>query len=77
MTDEDLVLLEPFRYLRSQPGKEIRSHLIEAFQHWINVPPDLLDPIKSCVEMLHNASLLYVARVYIRQLPILIAVLKF
>ncbi|KAI3631059.1 hypothetical protein MIR68_010549 [Amoeboaphelidium protococcarum] len=51
-------LLEPFLYLCSHPGKEIRSQLIEAFDHWLRVPAGDLEVIKSVVEMLHNASLL-------------------
>lgn len=60
MEDDDkyAVVLEPFRYLQQQPGKEIRSQLVEAFDAWLHVPPEKLAVIKSCIEMLHNASLL-------------------
>ncbi|CAG8636860.1 4430_t:CDS:2 [Dentiscutata erythropus] len=54
----ELILLEPYNYLLSHPGKEMRSKLIEAFDHWLNVPKDKLSAITAVVEMLHTASLL-------------------
>ena len=54
----DTALLEPFHYLRAHPGKNIRSQLIEAFNHWLQVPAEKLAIIKDAVEMLHTASLL-------------------
>jgi len=42
----------------SNPGKEIRSQLISAFNLWLNVPPEKLKIISNIVNMLHNASLL-------------------
>ncbi|CAG8493733.1 439_t:CDS:2, partial [Scutellospora calospora] len=52
------ILLEPYTYLSSNPGKEIRSKLIDAFDHWLKVPKDKLSAITTVVEMLHTASLL-------------------
>ncbi|CAG8496959.1 5769_t:CDS:10 [Diversispora eburnea] len=40
------------------PGKEIRTKFIDAFDHWLNVPKDKLALITTVVEMLHTASLL-------------------
>ncbi|KAI9105546.1 terpenoid synthase [Phlyctochytrium arcticum] len=54
----DKILLEPYQYLRQNPGKEIRSKLVEAFALWLHVPKDLVEIIRECVEMLHTASLL-------------------
>ncbi|KAI6168639.1 farnesyltranstransferase [Pisolithus thermaeus] len=51
-------LLEPFSYIASCPGKEIRSQLIAAFNVWLQVPADQLDVITRVVGLLHNASLL-------------------
>ena len=65
-------LLEPYRYISSTPGKNIRSALIDCFQLWLQVPPsstadnatsgtnsiDILSEIKEIVASLHNASLL-------------------
>ncbi|KAF5374682.1 hypothetical protein D9615_008943 [Tricholomella constricta] len=51
-------LLEPFTYITSNPGKEIRSQLIEAFNIWLNVPSSKLAVISRLVNMLHSASLL-------------------
>lgn len=55
---ESTILLQPYTYLCSLPGKEIRSQLIEAFDAWLHVPATSLAVIKRVVEMLHNASLL-------------------
>lgn len=54
----DSILLEPYSYLKKHPGKEIRSSLIKAFNHWLSVPSERLEIIKSVTEILHNASLL-------------------
>jgi geranylgeranyl diphosphate synthase type 3 len=51
-------LLEPFKYITSNPGKEIRGKLIEAFNIWLNVPPKRLQVIAKIVNMLHAASLM-------------------
>lgn len=53
-------LLEPYTYISANPGKEVRSQLIEAFNLWLNVPEGDLEVIRGVVRMLHNASLLYV-----------------
>jgi len=53
-------LLEPYTYISANPGKEIRSQLIEAFNLWLDVPEGDLEVIRGVVRMLHNASLLYV-----------------
>jgi len=52
------ILLEPYKYITSKPGKEIRSLLIKAFNIWLNVPPEQLDVISQVVRMLHSASLM-------------------
>jgi geranylgeranyl diphosphate synthase type 3 len=65
-------LLQPYHYISSTPGKNIRSALIDCFQLWLQVPPsktandasdkdnvtDILSEIKSIIASLHNASLL-------------------
>ena len=41
------LLLEPFRYISSIPGKNIREKLINCFQLWLNVEEkNILDEIK-------------------------------
>lgn len=52
--------MEPFMYLSSIPGKEVRSHLIDAFNIWLRVPDDRLAIVRRVIQMLHNASLLWV-----------------
>ncbi|KAG2153146.1 isoprenoid synthase domain-containing protein [Suillus clintonianus] len=52
------LILEPFTYITSNPGKEIRTLLIEAFNEWLAVPNDQLKVIDHVVQMLHNASLM-------------------
>lgn len=39
-------------------GKQVRSKLSQAFNHWLKVPEDKLQIIIEVTEMLHNASLL-------------------
>jgi len=52
------ILLQPFEYICSLPGKQIRSKLALAFNHWLEVPLETLDKVCDIVELLHNASLL-------------------
>ncbi|KAJ8360036.1 hypothetical protein SKAU_G00165610 [Synaphobranchus kaupii] len=52
------ILLEPYKYLLQLPGKQIRTKLSQAFNHWLNVPEDKLQVIIEVTDMLHNASLL-------------------
>jgi len=55
----DPSLLEPFHYINSVPGKDVRGTLIDCFQFWFKVDdPATLDAIKDIVGDLHNASLL-------------------
>ncbi|KAG6883984.1 hypothetical protein C0993_002313 [Termitomyces sp. T159_Od127] len=54
------ILLEPYAYILSMKGKEIRSKLIEVFNFWLDVPAPKLAIINRLVNMLHNASLLQV-----------------
>ncbi|KZV98872.1 terpenoid synthase [Exidia glandulosa HHB12029] len=56
--DNETALLEPYQYITSVPGKEIRTKLIEAFNVWLQVPQDRLDIIARIVRMLHTASLI-------------------
>ncbi|KAF9560927.1 geranylgeranyl pyrophosphate synthetase [Mortierella alpina] len=51
-------LLEPYTYISSNPGKEMRTELIEAFNIWIKVPAQELAIITKVVKMLHTSSLL-------------------
>lgn len=57
--DRDQLLLEPFEYLMSNPGKDFRSTMIAAFDLWIKVPVIEKDIIKQVIAMLHTSSLLY------------------
>ncbi|KAM6494862.1 Isoprenoid synthase domain containing protein [Amanita muscaria] len=54
----ETALLEPFTYISSQKGKDIRRKLMEAFNTWLNVPAEQLKIIGDVVNMLHNASLM-------------------
>eukprot|EP00064_Thunnus_orientalis_P009606 superscaffoldBa00001228_g9630 len=36
------ILLEPYKYLSQLPGKQVRTKLAQAFNHWLNVPEDKL-----------------------------------
>jgi len=57
---QEQILLEPYEYLISIPGKEVRSALIDAFNVWLQVPGENLAMIKRIVQMLHTASLMCV-----------------
>ena len=56
----DQALLEPYRYISSVPGKDVRGKLIDCFQLWLQVDEGgrILSEIKEIVALLHNASLL-------------------
>ncbi|KAG5725282.1 Geranylgeranyl pyrophosphate synthase [Termitomyces sp. T112] len=55
---KEATLLEPYTYITSNPGKDIRGRLIEAFNLWLEVPTPKLAVISRLVSMLHSASLL-------------------
>ncbi|CAG8598301.1 68_t:CDS:2 [Paraglomus brasilianum] len=58
LMDKDKILLEPYNYLLANPGKEIRTKLIEAFDYWLQLPKEQMMIITKVVTMLHTASLL-------------------
>lgn len=53
--------MEPYTYLASVPGKEVRSALMAAFNEWMRVNDEDLSVVKKLVGMLHTASLLSVS----------------
>ncbi|KAJ7100598.1 isoprenoid synthase domain-containing protein [Mycena belliarum] len=55
---DEMAVLEPFTYVTSNPGKDIRTQLMAAFNVWINVPKDKLQLVAKVINMLHNASLM-------------------
>lgn len=55
---KEAILTGPYDYLDAHPGKDIRTHLIAAFNAWLHVPPAALAVITRVVGMLHTASLL-------------------
>lgn len=55
---QEAQVLQPYTYLYSNPGKDIRSTLIQAFNAWAQVEDDKLSIVLQAVEMLHTASLL-------------------
>ncbi|KAG7087470.1 hypothetical protein E1B28_013435 [Marasmius oreades] len=57
-TQNETTLLEPFTFVTSKPGKDMRGRLIEAFNRWLNVPAEKLMVIARIVNMLHAASLM-------------------
>ncbi|KAL7276017.1 geranylgeranyl pyrophosphate synthetase [Rhizina undulata] len=56
--EKEKILLGPFDYLMSHPGKDVRQQLIAAFNLWLEVPEPSLGIITKVVAMLHTASLL-------------------
>ena len=59
--EKEKVLLGPYDYLINQPGKDMRTQMIAAFNAWLKVPEKSLAIITKVVGMLHTASLLFVA----------------
>jgi len=57
-TDEEHILMEPYHYLETRPGKDFRSQFMHAFNEWLQVPARSLSVIIRVVGMLHTASLL-------------------
>ena len=58
-TNGDLKMMnEPYNYLISHPGKDIRKQMIAACNIWLQVDCESLDIVGESVSMLHNASLL-------------------
>jgi len=55
---DEMKITEPFIYLTSLPGKDMRGRFINAFSHWLQVSPEPLAIICKIVAMLHTASLL-------------------
>ncbi|XP_052893352.1 terpene synthase isoform X1 [Anopheles moucheti] len=56
--EQDETLLQPFSYIQQIPGKQVRSKLALAINHWLSIPNDKLAAISEIVQMLHNSSLL-------------------
>ena len=44
--DIDEAILEPYKYLSSVPGKDVRSKLIDCFQQWLQIDAAKLEIIK-------------------------------
>ncbi|KAK0248994.1 geranylgeranyl pyrophosphate synthetase [Friedmanniomyces endolithicus] len=56
--EKESILRAPYTYLEAHPGKDLRTHLITAFNAWLRVPEPSLAIITKVVGMLHTASLL-------------------
>lgn len=57
-SEKEKILFGPFDYMFGNPGKDIRSQLVAAFNAWLKVPERSLGIITRVVGMLHTASLL-------------------
>ncbi|KAF9002949.1 farnesyltranstransferase [Cyathus striatus] len=55
---DETAITEPYQYVMSLPGKDVRGRFIDAANHWMRVAPEPLAIINKIVAMLHNASLL-------------------
>lgn len=56
--ETEKILLDPYMYTCQIPGKNVRTKLAAAFNHWLKIPDDKLGQIGEITQMLHNASLL-------------------
>ena len=54
------IIVEPYTYLSSKPGKDIRQKVLSACNVWLKVDAAPLETIVHVMSMLHNASLLWV-----------------
>ncbi|XP_059156776.1 geranylgeranyl pyrophosphate synthase-like isoform X1 [Physella acuta] len=52
------ILLEPYKYICQIPGKQIRTKLSAAFNHWLRIPEEKMIIVSEVIQMLHNASLI-------------------
>ncbi|KAI0485600.1 isoprenoid synthase domain-containing protein [Xylaria cf. heliscus] len=55
---KEKIILSPYEYIASEPGKEFRTLLLNAFNTWLEVPQESLAIITKVVRMLHTSSLL-------------------
>ncbi|KAI0861471.1 isoprenoid synthase domain-containing protein [Xylaria cubensis] len=55
---KEKIILSPYDYIASEPGKEFRTLLLNAFNVWLEVPQEDLAIITKVVRMLHTSSLL-------------------
>ncbi|QDS74816.1 hypothetical protein FKW77_002380 [Venturia effusa] len=55
---EEKIINEPYTYLTSHTGKDIRTQILHAFNVYLKIDPDHLSTINRAIGMLHNASLL-------------------
>lgn len=58
------MVLAPYEYLASKPGKEVRGQLIEALNLWLSVPGEKIRNVHNVISMLHTSSLLFVLFVW-------------
>lgn len=56
--EKEQIINEPYTYVSSKPGKDIRRKLLLACNVWLKVDAAPLDTILHVMSMLHNASLL-------------------
>ncbi|KAI0906513.1 isoprenoid synthase domain-containing protein [Ustulina deusta] len=57
-SQKEKIILSPYDYIASEPGKEFRTLLLNAFNTWLEVPQENLAIITKVVRMLHTSSLL-------------------
>ncbi|CCH44924.1 Geranylgeranyl pyrophosphate synthetase [Wickerhamomyces ciferrii] len=55
---QEKVITAPFHYLKTTPGKHLRTQLIQLFNTIYKLPQSTIDQISTIIEMLHTASLL-------------------
>ncbi|KAL8653121.1 MAG: hypothetical protein Q9226_003974 [Calogaya cf. arnoldii] len=58
LADREETVTQPYDYLLSQPGKDIRKQLLAACNFWLDIDESALTTIGRSISMLHNASLL-------------------
>ncbi|KAK7206822.1 geranylgeranyl pyrophosphate synthase [Myxozyma melibiosi] len=56
--ENEAVVLGPFSYIESHPGKDLRRILVDGFNLWLQVPESSIEIISNIIARLHSASLL-------------------
>ncbi|KAK9383051.1 isoprenoid synthase domain-containing protein [Kockiozyma suomiensis] len=57
-SEDEAIVLRPFSYLESHPGKDLRRVLVDGFNIWLQVPESSTEIIGNVISRLHSASLL-------------------
>lgn len=55
----DEIVNRPYHYIQNIPGKNIRTKLLLALNHWYKVEPDKLEQINQIVQIIHTGTIMH------------------